>query len=203
MQQRRRREQIAADEAAGIAHEHTSRREVVDQEPEGGAGGGSRDDGGGRVLGECAKAQTDPGNGNDATGEAIHVVDQVDGVHQPDDPQHRRQVRDRVDLDDLDTNSAEEQHRCDNGLTRQFRRRGERAEVVEQPQGERRDQADRDRRSYARDREECRHDDDRRERDCRSAKKRRCRTVPAIRPRRHDQPDPPGGGAEHGRRRGR
>ena len=86
VQERGRREEIAEDEAPRVSHEDTSGREVVHEESERCAGGRAGDDAGRRILGHRADAEGDAGDRHDAAGQSVHVVDQVHGVHEADDP---------------------------------------------------------------------------------------------------------------------
>ena len=93
---------------------------------------GSGHDPGGRIFGKRADPQANPSDRHDPTGEAVHVVNQVHGIHKADDPQHGHEIRDRLHADDLDAYAAKEQQRRDPCLTRKLGRGCDVAEVVEE-----------------------------------------------------------------------
>ena len=84
---RKRGEDEAEQERAGVAHEDPGRIEVVPQEPEASAGDDRREDRGLRP----AERERDHGEGRagdraDPGGEPVHPVEEVDHVHDRDDP---------------------------------------------------------------------------------------------------------------------
>ena len=96
---RRRRHQQPEQQRARVAHEDPRRVEVVGQEAEADAehdDGHERADVGLRQQPELVEAlaveeERAGRDGDDAGGETVEAVDEVDGVGQPDEPQHRHE----------------------------------------------------------------------------------------------------------------
>ena len=81
-----------------------------------------------REVGAC-----DPGHGRR---DAVHVVEQVERVRHPDQPDDRERDGDPVVLDQLDRQPVGEHDRRRAALRRQLRRHRQPERVVEQPDGE-------------------------------------------------------------------
>ena len=90
---RDQRQQVAERERAGVAHEHARRMEVVAQEAEARARqrGGEQ-----RRAAAVEREREDRERGGrdrpDAGRQPVHAVDEVEAVHQRDDPEHRHRV---------------------------------------------------------------------------------------------------------------
>src|SRR5438034_4456565 len=108
----------------------------MDQETKSCSGRRASNDSGGRIFRQSTYAKSDPGDGDDARSEAVHVVDQVDRVHQADDPEDGDEIRERLEFQDLDADTAEEERGRDDRLARELRGWSEPAKIVEQPERE-------------------------------------------------------------------
>ena len=125
------------EEAAGVAHEDRGRVEVVDEEAEEGA-----DDDGGerrafRIAVRDVEHQPEPGGErSDAGGQPVHVVEEVDGVGDPDDPDQRQDDVERRVAGKAQLQAETGERRGDDNLGDELRLRLERPGVVDGPDGE-------------------------------------------------------------------
>ena len=180
------------EEAPGVAHEDPRGRQVANQEARQGA-----DEGRGHArAGPVAVHQEEDEpegrrDGREASREPVHVVQQVDGVGNADDPQDRQDhVDGGVGVQPEDEAQLDKDRRH-HDLGDQLHGRAERAEVVVEPQqGHRDGQHERDGRAAT-----ARPDPDesgqRSRHDAHPAQERNGPPMPPVRARRHHQPRPP------------
>ena len=138
---RHRREEEAEDECARAAHEDPRREEPVAEEADAGSGDDRREDRRVRLpQREREHGEGDAGDPADAGGEAVHPVEEVDHVHDGDDPEngqrhtdrrrkvHRAEERER---EVVDPDAEEKWDRRGDELPGELAPRREHAEVVD------------------------------------------------------------------------
>ena len=198
-----RREQKPEHQTAGVAHEHAGRMEVVHEKADRCAGCRRPNQRDGDVLWVRRDRQRRTRDRRDPGGEAVHVVHQVHGVHESNDPQNRHDECDRLERDDLNPHSAEEETGRDDRLSSELRRRGHSPEIIEEPEGKGRCDAGDDHRRHPRCREYDHESNEDRESHGGAAKKRRGSGMPTIGARSYDQSKPSGYDPERGSGDGR
>ena len=139
--ERQRGEREAEDLAARVAHEDRggpARPEVKGQEAD--AGGAERErehqHHAVRVLGHGVERVVGARDRGERRREPVHVVEQVERVRDPDEPDECDRGRQHLVVDDLDREPAGENDRRRAELGAELRDRAEREEVVGEPGGE-------------------------------------------------------------------
>ena len=135
--ERERGEAEADHLAAGVAHEDAraaAGTQVEGEEADAGAAEGERDDERelARVLVEGGDSEDCAGDGRERRGQAVHVVEQVEGVRDPDEPDESQRRREHVVADDLDGQAGGEHDARGRKLRRELRDRLERVDVVDE-----------------------------------------------------------------------
>ena len=196
--ERERGEPEADHLAARVAHEHgraLPRPQVEGQEADTRAAERQGDDEAelARVAGDRVDREDGARDRGERRGQAVHVVEQVEGVRDPDEPHQAERGREQVVGDDLDREPGDEHEagRCE--LGRELRDRLQRVEVVGEP-GEEEDRAAGDdpaelaARVDRADRERGADSGDEAREDADAAEDGRRALVPALARRRGDQP---------------
>jgi hypothetical protein len=183
----------AGEQAARVAHEDLRRGEVADQEAGQGADERGHDRGAAPVAVDHEEGEPEAaGDRRHAAGQPVHVIEQVDRVGDPHDPEEGDQdVEHRVRGQPQHEPELDQETPQDD-LGHQLHRRGQRPDVVPQPNGGG-CQRDHEERSEARDRAVQPTQAGRDAHDDGSAPQQRDRLpVPAVLARRLHQPEPRG-----------
>ena len=169
------------EEAPAVAHEDSCRMHVVDEKS------GGRSEQNGEVFGlgchpdghDERRQQRRTRDEADARAQPVHVVEQVEGIGQPDDPEDRQQRVERQGFDPCQPVTKEDEHGRESDLRHELRVRLQRDQVVRDADDEHSGAADEEPEQLTRiDQQRAEHEH--REGN-RNAAKQRCRVgVPAI-----------------------
>ena len=135
--QRERGEAEADHLTAGVAHEDpgaAAGTQVEGEKAEAGAAERERDHEREltRVLVERGDREDGAGHGRERRGKAVHVVEQVEGVRDPDEPDEAERRREQVVADDLDRQPGSQDDGRRRELGRQLGDRLQRVDVVDE-----------------------------------------------------------------------
>ena len=136
--QAERREREAEHLCARVAHEHerfSPRAEVEGQEPGAGARTGEREREVGvvRVNGDGVDREEPERDPGERGREPVHVVEQVERVRHPDEPEDRERPRDDMRVDQLDAGTGREHDHRGRNLEGELQLRRQRPHVVDEP----------------------------------------------------------------------
>ena len=136
--ERERGEAEAEHLAPGVAHEHdgpASRSQVEREEPRARESEREREhkDGLVLVLGQSVDREVAAGDDRERRRQAVHVVEEVERVRDPDEPEEADRPCEDVVADDLHVQAAREDDDRGGDLRRELRDRAQMAEVVDEP----------------------------------------------------------------------